>query len=278
MHDQADQLRKLVREAVERHGALAPGAPLVVISGASAGAGVTTLVVQLASELARLGKQVVAVDANLAHAHLAEALAARPHSTLLEVLAGTRRGVEALAAAGDGIRVLAGCEHPGGSQLNAEALDRFTGELAALCRQSDIVLVDAGAGMNPWIDRLWQFAQQVLLVTTPGSAAALDAYAAVKLARAERLAGKLRLVINSCDDAGAAARMHAALAGCCQRFLGCEVLAPAVLPTHVSMGDDQFAPAVRLLAADLACDFRPLADRVKNSSRFSLNPSSVTCR
>jgi flagellar biosynthesis protein FlhG len=278
MHDQADQLRKLVREAVDRHGALAPGAPLVVLSGGHAGAGVTTLVGQLARELARLGKQVVAVDANFSGAGLAETLAAKPHSTLREVLAGTRRGVEALASAGDGIRVLAGCEHPGGSQLNPEALDRFTTELAALCRQSDVVLVDAGAGMNPWIDRLWQLAQQVLLASTPGSAAALDAYAAVKLAHAERLDGKLRLVVNRCDDAGAAARQHAAFDSCCQRFLGCEVQAPVVLPTIAGAGDDQFARAVRLLAADLACDFRPVADRLQDFSRFSFNTPSVPCR
>jgi flagellar biosynthesis protein FlhG len=261
MHDQADQLRKLVRDAVDAHGDLAPGAPIIAISGGSSGAGVTTIACGLARELAGLGKHVVLVDANLAAPRIAENFAAKAHGTLAEVLAGTRRAVEVLAPAGDGVRLLAGAEQADAA-LNNEAFIRLARELAALGRQSDVVLLDAGHGMNPWIDRLWHIAQQVMLVATPASTAILDAYAAVKLAQHDRLAGKLRLVLNQCDRPADAARMHASFAETCARFLACTLHAPIDLPAMQAPEDEPWRRAIRMIAADLACDFRPVAGRM----------------
>ncbi len=274
MHDQADQLRKLVRDAVARHGDLAPGAPLIAVGGGATGAGVTTLACQLARELARLGKRVALVDANVVAPAVAENFKVTAHGTLGEVLAGERRAIEVLHATSDGIRILAGVKQP--AALNAEAFDRFSSELAALCRQSDAVILDAGAEMNPWTDRLWQLAQQVLLTTAPTTDAVLDAYAAVKLAQHDRLAGKLRLAINRCDDPAVATRLHASFADTCQRFLHCPVQAPAVLPTIRAAGDDDpYRRAVRLLAADLACDFRLLVARIPAHRDREVRPLDV---
>jgi flagellar biosynthesis protein FlhG len=279
--DQATHLRQLVREAVDRHGDLAPGAPLVVVTGAQPGIGATTIACGLARELAALGKQVVLIDANLAAPAVAAEFAtsfvnSTPLGSLADVLAGARRAVEILIAPAENIRVLPGAPLTETTQLNLEALTHIQSELAALCRQSDIVLVDAGAGMSPWIDRLWQLAQHVLLVAAPASSTVVDAYAALKQSHREGASGKLQLVVTRCDAAADAARIHAGFSDTCQRFLDHAVKPPAVLPTIDIADAAPFARSLRLLAADLACDFRSLAARLPaRTARTTphLNPS-----
>jgi MinD-like ATPase involved in chromosome partitioning or flagellar assembly len=262
MHDQADQLRRLVREAVDLRGELAPGGPLIVVSGAQPLLGATTIACGLARELAGLGKQVTLVDANLASPRLAAALQVEPRGMLAEVLAGARRAIEVLTPVGDNLRLLATEPAESDVELSADAFGRLHAELAAVSRQSDALIIDAGAGMNPWIDRLWQLAGHVLLVTKPRSASIVDAYAAVKLSRHDRLEGKLQLVVTRCDAAADAARIHAGFSDTCQRFLGQTVKPPALLPAFGDAPDVNFHRSLRLLAADLACDFRALASHV----------------
>jgi flagellar biosynthesis protein FlhG len=262
MHDQADQLRKLVREAVEHHADLAPGAPIIAVAGARPGVGATTFTCGLARELASLGKQVVLVDANLAVPALAERLGVDARGTLTDVLAGARRAIEVLADPASNIRLLAGAPAPNAPQLDAQAFSNLHREIAAISRRCDIVLLDAGRGMTPWIDRLWQLASHVLLLATPDRQTMLDAYAAIKLSRHERTASKLQLVVTHCDAGADAARVHAGLSATCERFLGSAIRPPAVLPTLAPEDDAAFQRSVRLLAADLVCECRALTSRI----------------
>lgn len=262
MHDQADQLRRLVREAVELRGELAPGAPLIVVSGAQRRLGASTIACGLAGELTSLGKQIALVDANFVAPSLAAMLDVEPPGTLADVLAGARRAIEVLTPAAENLRLLAAEPGEVDVELSAEAFSRIHGELVALARQCDAIVIDAGAGTSPWVDRLWQLANHVLLVATPAPASVVDAYAAVKLSRHDRLAGKLQLVVTRCDAAADAARIHAGFNDTCERFLGQSVKPPAVLPAFGEAPDATFQRSLRLLAADLACDFRALASRL----------------
>jgi flagellar biosynthesis protein FlhG len=262
MHDQADQLRRLVREAVELRGELAPGAPLIVVSGAQRHLGASTIACGLARELTSLGKQITLVDASFAAPRLAAMLAVEAPGSLADVLAGSRRAIEVLTPAGENLRLLAAAPGHANVELSADAFARLHGELVAVARQCDALVIDAGAGMNPWVDRLWQLASHVLLVAAPASASVVDAYAAVKLSRHDRLAGKLQLVMARCDAAADAARIHAGFSDTCERFLGQSVKPPAVLPAFGDTPDANFQRSLRLLAADLACDFRVLAARL----------------
>jgi MinD-like ATPase involved in chromosome partitioning or flagellar assembly len=276
MPDQATELRRLVREAVDQLGDLAPGAPVIALSGAQPGVGVTTAACGLARELAALGKHVTLVDANLQSPSIAHAFRVKPLGTLADVLAGSRRAIEVLLEPAENIRLLPGAALTESTTLDMQALAHISSELAALCRQSDVVLLDAGARMSPWIDRLWQLAQHVLLVVEPASSSVLDAYAALKQSQHEALGGKLQLIVTRCDAAADAARIHGGFSDTCQRFLERSVKAPAVLPTRDPADETPFTRSLRLLAADLACDFRSLSARMPaRTARTTphLNPS-----
>lgn len=319
MHDQADQLRQLVRATLAADAALGPGGPVVAVSGSRPAAGATTAACGLARELARLGKQVILIDATIEHdvehrnaparetrpgadlarsalpqaqraaqIHPTATITLSPHfsrhsATLADVLAGHRRAVEALTLTHeDGLRLLPGCPEDGAPPLDRRAVERLTAELAALSREAEVLVIDAGHGMNAWIDRLWQLARQVLVVATPDNQSFLDAYAAVKLAQHELLADKLRLVLNRTSDEDLP-ELNRRFQQTCQRFLSLTPKSAAALPpfqrpstdleavaasrSFAGASDAAFARAVRLLAADLACDFRVSSLRLLRPSR-----------
>lgn len=283
MPDQAAQLRKLVRVAAQADPSLAPGGPIVALSGGRGEMGVTTVACQLARELARLGKQVVVIDANLLSPALAQHFGAvpRPDRTLDAILRGSRRAAEILVDVEENIRLLPGV--PAGElapPLDRQAVDHFASELLALSQQSDAILVDTGSGMNPWVDRLWQLARQVLLISTPESEAFLDAYAAVKLSQHHRHDGKVRLLLNRTVDDWELGPLATRFEDTCTKFLRLTPKPAAALPEFLrtkqprvndpparselapSFPDEPFRRATRLLAADLAADFRVAALRL----------------
>lgn len=255
MPDQAAHLRQLVRQAVAQHGALAPGSPLIAVSGGRQGVGATTIVCGLARELARLGKRVALVDANLLRPALAEHFGVPTNGAIADVLAGRRCAVESLVTA-EGISILTAGSERLLAQLDRRALATLLAELSALSRQCDVVLLDAGAGMTPWTHRLWQACQQVLLASTAEDGALVESYAVLKQAAPAPGANNLRLVVNRAVNDAQAATTATRFGVTCRRFLELELQPPAVLPALVPGetpgSGSAFSRALRLLAADLA--------------------------
>jgi flagellar biosynthesis protein FlhG len=286
MPDQAAQLRKLVRVAAQADPSLAPGGPIVALTGGRGEMGVTTVACQLARELSRLGKQVVVIDANLIAPAVAHHFGAdpRPDRTIDALLRGSRRASEILLDVEENIRLLPGV--PRGElapPLDRTAVDHFASELLALSQQSDAILIDAGSGMNPWVDRLWQLARQVLLIATPESEAFLDAYAAVKLSQHHRHSDKVRLLLNRTVDDWELGPLATRFEDTCTKFLRLTPKPAVALPEFIRLRkqppvndrperteqehapappDEPFRRATRLLAADLAADFRVAALRL----------------
>jgi MinD-like ATPase involved in chromosome partitioning or flagellar assembly len=249
MFDQADKLRQLVRETIKENAALEPGVPLLAVSGARAGVGTSTVAARLAHELTQLGKRVLLVDANLLHPTLANEYAVESHVGIAEVLNGTRSATEVLEAVGHGLYLLPGnASNSVTPDLNIKALRRLITELRTLHNTADLVVLDTGHGMCPWMERLWIASLQILLVTTSDAAAVRDAYTTVKLAPWGDVDGKLRLVVNQCKDAGLATRVGDGFSSTCRQFLGMKLVGAAaqIMPLD-STGHRQ---SLRLLAAD----------------------------
>ena len=263
MSDQADKLRQLVRETVEQHPALAPGVPLVVLSGGKGGVGVSTVATELAQELASLGKRSVLVDANPLQPDIASQLGLDVHGCLADVLDGSRSAVEVLRPLGESIQLLPGrwaSDAP--PELNRAAVKRLLDELRSLHTQADVVILDAGSGMSPWVQQLWKSAQQILLISTDESVAVMDSYAAVKLSPWGDVDGKIRLVINRCDDPHTSKTIGDRFEATCRRFLGIQMAPAATLATRPDIvatvtqrneqtSDRAFGQSIRLLAADV---------------------------
>lgn len=234
MSDQAEQLRRLVRETVQQDSTLQPGPPMVVVSGSQEDVGTTTIAVQLVKELANQGKRTVLVDANPIRPEVGtkwseleklsmqsgRRISREPRGTLVEVLAGSRTVLEGLQPLAEGVRLLAGRWTPESSlDLSDAALDRLLNGLRGLRDSTDIVVVDLGCGMSPWVHRCWLSAQQVLLVTTPKPDAVMGSYATLKLAASDSLHDRVRIVVNRCWEKSQARSVFGRLDHTCRRFL-----------------------------------------------------------
>src|SRR3989304_8316814 len=107
MHDQANDLRRLVRESRTPASAPAPLRPtLLVVAGGKGGVGTTTLAVNLAVALAQRGRRTVLVDADPDTADAAILCRLPEHHTVADVLAPRRAPAEALQPVPGGRRVL----------------------------------------------------------------------------------------------------------------------------------------------------------------------------
>lgn len=264
MRDQADKLRQLVRDTVKEHPALEPGVPLIVVSSGAEGQGCSTVAVQLARELARLGKRIVLVDANLQQPGLTARLGCEPEVSLAEVLNGNRSAVEVIRSLGESIQFLPGrwtAEAP--PEIGREAIKRLLAELRSLGSHAELVILDAGHGMSPWVQQLWRAAQQVLLVTTLESEPMKQSYAAVKQAPWGDVDSKVRLVINKSEDSSLAQQAGERFAATCRRFLGVSICQPVAAISKAPAGDHfqeransqakdtAFSQSVCLLAAEV---------------------------
>src|SRR5688572_26385898 len=198
MHDQADQLRALVRAAGSRDSGPVCAAPQkFILCGGKGGVGTTTFAVNLSIALARLGSRVVLVDADMNRADIAALCQLDARHTVADVLSGRRTVHEVLHRGPAGIQVLPGLwSATGVPDCSPAAQDRLLGELNRLGRHADLVVLDVGSGLNHVVRRFWQVADRVLLLSTPDKIAVMDAYAAIKVLTAGRTDLRVQLYVN----------------------------------------------------------------------------------
>lgn len=239
MADQAEALRQLVRArqgadaqtpapaAAPDAGAHAsPRARSLVLTSGKGGVGTSNLALNLAVALGEMGLRVVLVDADLGLANIDLLCGLAPAHDLGDVLGsgGALTLAEALADGPAGVKVLAGA-HAMRTLPDAlgGAADRLAAELAVLERSADVLLVDAGSGLNAGVAALAAAADEVAVVTTPEPTSLADAHAAV--ARLRRLPGvRLRAVVNQARSASEARDVLDRLAASSRQFLGAVVL------------------------------------------------------
>ena len=251
MSDQADQLRNMVRQTIESRPKLAPGLPLVTVSGGAPQVGATTVAIELAQELSNLGKRVLVVDANLQNPGLRESLQLRPGPGLTDVLAGNVTLRESIRATNAHLHVVPGTRAESTDiQIKHDDLLKLVAELRGVHSLVDLVLVDVGHGMTPWTHAWWQASRQVLVVATTDEDAIKGAYANVKLSGWCEGTAELHLVVNKCTNEMSGMRISERFATTSQRFLGVPIAEASPIPERDAAAK-QFKRAVRLLAGDM---------------------------
>jgi flagellar biosynthesis protein FlhG len=237
--DQANALRRLALDiGVPGRRAATDRAKLVVVTSGKGGVGTTTLAVNLAVALAGRRRRAVLADAALNGGDAVRLCRIPERFTVADVLAGRQSARDVLEAGPGGIEVLPGAwglNHAG--EFPPAVQDRFVEELRSLGENNDWVVVDAGSGANRMVQRLWQAAECILLITTGDAAAVMNAYAAVKVLSSGKDLATIRSVVNMASDEASAAEIHLRLARACLRFLGVRVRGAGFVP------NDPYVPA-----------------------------------
>jgi flagellar biosynthesis protein FlhG len=221
--DQANTLRQLGLSRAARG-----RPPIVAIASGKGGVGKTVLSVNLALRLARSGTRVLLVDLDPGLANIDVHLRLTPRFTVHDLLESRCSAEEAVLVASNGLLLVPGGSHSveGSTALSEtnrrdeprEILER----LEPLFSHVDIVLLDTGAGLGPWVMGALDIADQQIVVTQPDPASVTDAYALLKTLHRSHPDARPELVVNRVQDRGEAMLTATRIRGVTKRFLGFE--------------------------------------------------------
>ncbi len=154
---------------------------IMAIVGPKGGVGKTTIAANLAIALTRHGKKVIAVDLDLGAANLHSIFGLRETKfTLNDFVMNRVKNLSdiVLDSSIANLKIICGGDVPGIANLHYQRKLKLIRHLSLL--ESDIVLLDLGAGASYNVVDFLIIAQEGLLVTTPEVPSLLNAYSFIK--------------------------------------------------------------------------------------------------
>lgn len=170
---------------------------VIAVTSGKGGVGKTNVVANLAVALARLGKSVVILDADLGLGNVDVLFGIIPRYTIEHVLLGEKKLAEVMVEGPLGIKILptsSGSEDV--THLTPEQKLVFLSELDQLERGVDIFLIDTAAGISSNVLYFNTVAQEILVVATADPTSVTDAYAIMKILSKRHGEKRFKLLVN----------------------------------------------------------------------------------
>ncbi|MEO7191694.1 MAG: P-loop NTPase [Vicinamibacterales bacterium] len=253
-----------------------PPATRIAVTSGKGGVGKTSLTINLAVAMARLGHRVGVLDADFALGNIDVLLGLTPHEHLGAVLDGTTT-IGAITLAGpSGLRII-----PAGSGVRGlTAIDdvrwvRLGAAIEEAGRDLDFLLFDTATGIGDNVLNVIELADYALVITSFEPAAVVDAYAIIKLLTALNPAKPIGVVVNTARDAEEGQIVFRQISSASERFLNRTLrydghvledrsVKDATLGQMPLMGSESKSPATR--------DIRRLACRLTAARSAGAGP------
>ncbi len=256
-----------------------PCTRVITVTSGKGGVGKTNVVANLAVELARAGKRVLALDADLGLGNIDVLLGLVPRFTLEHVLRGTHRLSDIILQGPAGIQVL-----PAGSGLpyltsmtDSQQLILQT-ELEHIADTADVLLIDTGTGVSPNVTYFASAAQETIVVISPEPTSLTDAYALMKVLCRQHREHRFKVLVNMVKSQRDATQTFRKLDMAAERFLNIrlEYLGFIPLDDYLPMAViEQKAVTERFPASPASRAFVQLATRVAEWPDPQLPKSTV---
>jgi len=222
MIDQASGLRKMQDSQHIK---------VIAVSGGKGGVGKTNVSLNTAISLAKLGKRVLVLDADLGLANVDVMLGLRVKNNLSHVLSGECELDDIIIQGPAGINIIPATS---GTQ---SMVDLTPAEHAGLIRafsdmqsKFDILIVDTAAGISDMVLSFCRASQDVLLVVCDEPTSITDCYALMKLLSRDHGLFKFKVVANMVRSAKEGQQLFAKLSKVTDRFLDVALELVAVIP------------------------------------------------
>lgn len=219
--DQADTLRAMNNPHETATGEVRkPTTRVFAVTSGKGGVGKTAVVANTAVLLARMGKRVLILDADLGLANIDVVFGLAPSYNLNHFFSGEQELKAILAEGPEGIKILpAGSGVQRFTRLDAHEKMRLLEALDAMHNDFDIVLIDTEAGISENVTYFNTAAQEILVVTTPEPTAITDAYALMKLLSTQYHEKHFNLIVNFIKNEEEALDVYRKLTMVANRYL-----------------------------------------------------------
>ncbi|RPJ69717.1 MAG: MinD/ParA family protein [Acidobacteria bacterium] len=223
----------------------------IAVTSGKGGVGKTSVVVNLAVSIARLGRRVAILDADFGLGNVDVQLGLTPAWHLGHVLAGDKDIHEIVVTGPAGVRIV-----PAGSglreltALTPSQWQRLAGALEEIRAEVEFLIVDTAAGISSNVIDLLRGLEHVLVVTSMEPGAIVDAYAMMKLLTLAEPERAVNVLVNGVRDGEEAELVFRQLDVAAERFLHCRPRYQGYVP---------FDPAVRdaVLVQQSTVDLHP---------------------
>ncbi len=194
---------------------------VLCFSSGKGGVGKTSIVTNLAIALARMGKKVLVLDADLGLANVDVMLGISPKYSIQHVFSGERTLADVIIRGPSGIRLL-----PASSGIQelchlSESEKLFLlNEFDSLEDPLDVMLIDNAAGISDTVMYFNMAAQKRVIILTPEPTSITDAYALIKVLSKRYMVKEFHIVVNWANSKDEATRIFRQLTTVADRFLG----------------------------------------------------------
>jgi len=193
MKDQAQNLRELVKKRQEIR--------VLSVASGKGGVGKTSVAVNLAIALSRLGVRVLVLDADFGLANVDVMLGTTSKYDISYFLRGEKTLNEIIQLGHESVRFISG-----GSGLydllniHEEQLAELLAGIVKLDAPIEFIIIDIGAGINEKVMQMILASSETIIVTTPEPTSILDAYALVKTIVKRDNSHPIHVLINKCES------------------------------------------------------------------------------
>lgn len=206
MEDQAEELKRLMRESGNSSINIPPQrkTKIIAVTSGKGGVGKTNIATNLGIAYSQMGKKVIVIDADLGLANVNVMLNIIPQYNLYHVIKKQKTMSEIINPTNYGIKLIAGAS--GFSKIANMTEDErnvFVKEMYTLA-EADIIIIDTSAGVSKNVISFLVAADEVIVVTTTEPTAITDAYGIIKIiaTEVENIDLNLKLIVNRVKTAG----------------------------------------------------------------------------
>ncbi len=213
---------------------------ILTVSSGKGGVGKTSISLNLAIQLARLGHKTCVFDADLGLANINILLGIHPEHDISDVIFHGKPLRDIIIRHEDGIDIL-----PGSSGVQ-EVANLDAGQLEILLstfseiEEYDFLIFDTAAGISRNVIPFCLASSEVVVVISPEPTSLTDAYALLKVLSLNGFSGKIKVIVNQCKSAAIAKTVYRKFKSAVKQYLDVNVAALGLIYL-----DDRVSEAVK---------------------------------